>query len=159
MGRDVEHSIRILASYDYRDDPNDTRGAHGTDIMLVTKGPAGAITCRISTGWVARPLARGYLRGADRQQRNHKPGVDAALADCYPTGAGIASHSATQDRDYWSGPGPCDVLGGFCYGDTGFLVSDDILLALVEGGDEAAFAKLDEFYAEWLGPEPVERAS
>jgi hypothetical protein len=51
--------------------------------------------------------------------------------------------------------GPCDVLGApACYGDLGFLLADEIVTALVEGGDQAAFARLDDFYASMLGPDP-----
>jgi hypothetical protein len=150
---DLEHSIRAYAGYDYRDEPHDDRGAHGLDLMLITKGPLGAITCRISTGWMLRPLVLGMVRG-DPQKRRKKPGVDGRTADLWPSGSGVTSHSLTKERDYWSEIGPCDVLGvEACWGDTGYVVADEVLWSLIFGGDEAAFAKLDEFYTSWLGPE------
>lgn len=149
---DLEHYIRAYAGYDYRDEPDDQRGAHGLDLMIITKGPLGAVTCKIGTGWMLRPLAHGIV-GRGPQERRDKPGVDRTLAGG-PSGFGVASHSLTQDRDWWSETGPCEILeAATCWGETGYLVSDSVVEALVAGGDVAAFARLDELYAAWLGPE------
>jgi hypothetical protein len=147
----LEHSIRAYKGYDYRDDPNDQRGAHGLDLTLIAKGPEGAITARVGTGWMLRPLAGRYVRSSGPQARHELPGVDAGLHGGYPTGGPVVSHVPTRLKDWWQSSGPCDVLGlDECFGDIGYLVGDDVLKALIEGGDEAAFAKLDEIYRAWI---------
>jgi hypothetical protein len=151
--------IRIRDGYDYRDDPKEQRGAHGMEIQFILRGPLGAITTAIGTGWMARPLRGSYNRGMGPQNRYDRPGVDGRLSDHFPTSQGIGSHCLEQRREYWFGPQDCDVIGGQCYGDHGYMVGDTFLAKLLGEGQEVAWAFLEELHNDWLVAESVEATS
>lgn len=153
---DFQREIRFCAGYDYRDDPKDQRGAHGAELHFILRGPLGAISAVVSTGWMLRPLTGRYMRHDGPQDRRDKPGVDGRLNDCFPRGAYILSHALVQRQDWWSGPSDCDILGGKCYGDIGYTVSDTFLDRLLRDGEEGAFAFLAELHDAWLSGDPKE---
>lgn len=147
--------IKIMSSYDYRDDPNDLRGAHGSDINLILRGPLGAISAKISTGWVSAPLTGHYRHGAGAQERSSRPGVDWGVRDVYPSGSYVGSHSYLP-REASDASGPCTWLGAaVCYGDGSYTGADEILELLVAGGSDAVFARLEELYQSWIADRPV----
>jgi hypothetical protein len=147
--------IEIKACYDYRDDPKDQRGAHGSELHLILACPGGAVIGRIGTGWVTRPLA-GPLGAIRPPARRDRPGVDATLHDCYPSGSGIFAHSSTP-RDGWEeGDQACCYLGtDKCWVTGGYMISDTLLTKLVEGGDRAAFEFMAELYRDWFAEQPA----
>lgn len=145
MTTEYTREVRFHAGYDKRAEPGG--GARGATIAFVLRAPdGGAITAQINTGWMTHPRGRTYPG----------PGVDMPLADHYPTGGGIHIHHPLQVKDWWYGPDDCELVpGGKCYGDGGYLVSDKFLEVLVEQGDEAAWAWLENTYAKWMTPEGV----
>lgn len=150
------HEIKILPSYDHRDDPNDHRGAGGAELVLILRGPLGAIVAKVNTGWVTRPLIGHYMPGLKRQNRRDKPGVDARLTDVYPSGAYVGSHSYVPRDNCTDANGPCDWLGGaVCYGDGSYTMADEILRLLIEQGSDAVFTRLEELYRSWIADRPV----
>lgn len=161
--------IRCIPGYDHRDDPDPKkreRGAHGMEIMFILVGAPGyAITAKIMTTWQSNPLSKPfpgiYKYDFDKHgplERERRAGTDSRAPGWTddPMGGPVCSHSHTKDRDYWSGPGPCDILGGECYGDMGFLMGDTFKDALIRGGDEGAWKYLEEVYKDWFGPEDDE---
>ena len=147
--REFQREIRVYDGYDRRDEG---KGAHGMELHFVLHGPLGAIDAGINTGWVARPLVAGFVRGGVAQRRRDEPGVDARLVYDYPTGSSITSHCAEKREDWWFGPDECDIVGGPCYGDTGYLVADTFLRRLLGDGREAAWEFLRELHDSWLSP-------
>lgn len=147
--------IEIKPSYDYRDDPNDQRGAHGCEMHLILAGPEGVLIGRISTGWVARPLA-AHLGAIRPPLRRDRPGMDAPLSDCYPTGSGIFAHSSTARNGWEASESACCYLPDVeqCWITGGYMISDTLLVKLVEGGDQAAFEFLAELYRDWFAGKP-----
>jgi len=148
--------IRAVAGYDHRDDIKDRRGCAGLSLIFVLRGPLGAITWELMTGLMRRPIADpGWSIYANRvPKRSGHPGWDDVGHDSpHPTVGPIASHCHEARHDYWAGPYPCDVLGGQCYGDVGYMVGDQAMEALLTGGQDAVFGVLREFHDEWLGPE------
>lgn len=149
--------IKIYPSYDHRDEPDDQRGAQGCDLMLILRGPLGAIAARISTGWMADPLVGRYVRGAGKQRRLGKPGVDAGVADCYPSGTYVGSHYLKRRGEYDVRKEECEYLNGAeCYGDGSYVAADEVLLKLTTGGSDAAFEHLEHLYQVWIVEEPKE---
>ena len=147
--------IKVYASYDHRDEPNDQRGAHGAELVLILRGPLGAIAARISTGWVSQPLAGSYVPGRGKQLRRDKPGVDNGLTDIYPSGSYVGAHSY-EPRQHFEQDGPCDWLGAaVCYGDGSYMASDKVLELLVAGGSDAAFEHLESLYQSWIADRPL----
>ncbi len=147
--------IKVTASYDHRDDPSDQRGAHGAELVLILRGPLGAIAAKIMTGWMSAPLIGHYRHGFGAQQRAAKPGVDNSVPDVYPNGAYVGSHSYLP-REYSSQNGPCDWLGtAVCYSDGSYTAADKVLELLVSGGSDAAFEHLETLYSSWIAERPV----
>lgn len=150
--------IRVLPGYDHRDEPGDNRGAHGAEIVLILRGPRGAIAAKISTGWVSRPLAGNYAHGRGEQARRGKPGVDSTLATIYPSGSYVGAHSY-EPREGFEKDGPCDWLGSaVCYGTGGFMASDKVVEILVAEGSDAAFEHLESLYRSWIESSAVVEA-
>lgn len=149
------HEIRVHPSYDHRDEPGDNRGCGSASLELILHGPKGALSCQIFTDWMAHPLTEPYHRGQTTPRpRIDRPGLDArTTGHDGPSGAGVYSHSATQLKDYWLGPNACPILGGECYGDVGYLVSDHVLAAMVSEGDEGAWREMREIYDSWFSPD------
>ena len=147
--------IRVRASYDYRDDPNDQRGANGAELVLILKGEIGAVTTNIMTGWMARPLIGLYVPGQP-QVRLDKPGPDVDLRDGYPIGAEVVAHSFEPRKGFELGRGPCDILeSAICYPASSYLAGDKVLELLITGGDDAAFEHLAEIYQRWIVDKPI----
>jgi hypothetical protein len=146
--------IKVSPSYDYRDDPDTRRGAHGAELVLILRGPLGAVAAKIMTGWMAAPLVGRYVPGG-AQARRSKPGMDGRLTDSYPNGAYVGSHSYLPREDCSEG-GPCDWLGSaVCYGDGSYARSDRVLELRVSGGSDAAFEDLETLYQAWIVERPV----
>jgi hypothetical protein len=153
---DFEREIKITASYDQRHEPDDQHGAHGADLFFILRGELGAVTARLSTGWVAHPLA-GHLSPATvpLKARLPKPGVDAPLRDIYPSGAGVFAHSIAE-RQNSASEDTCDILpGGKCWCTGGYLIADEVLKTLVTMGSDGVWHQLESYYQEWIADEPV----
>ena len=148
------HEIQAEAGYDYRDEVEDQRGCHGLSFRFIFRGPLGAITWHLMTGLMMRPVDDLNWDGVHSKvppNRAEKPGFDRTKFG-YPsmTAGAIASHSHKQLMDWWAGPYPCDVLGGECYGNSGYMVGDQALDALLKSGSDGVFTYLRTVYDEWL---------
>lgn len=147
---DFTREIKIYPSYDYRDEPGDQRGAHGADMVLILRGPLGVIAAKISTGWMAFPLAGSFIPGRE-QRRRSGPGLDAGGWDIYPSGSYVGYHTLHRGRSYDSETASCEYLGGeTCYGDGSYTASDEVLRRLVAGGSDLAFEHLEQLYQVWI---------
>ena len=156
---DFSHDIIVQPSYDYRESEEgpSSRGAHGTVLCFVLKGPLGAISFDLGTGWMAHPLTESFSWHRSKPwPRSDDPGMDYAFDSSrigYPMTQGCYSHSPTKDRDYWTGPGDCNILGSQCYGDGGYIVADKVFKAMVEEGSEGLWREMHDLYDAWLGKE------
>lgn len=147
---DFTREIKFTAGYDYRDEPDGRRGAHGTDLWLALRGPLGAICARISTGWMLRPLADSRVVWGQPQERRSKPGCDGDGRH-NPSGAYVGAHSYLPRDGFSDDHGSCGWLGGAdCYETGGFTEADRVLEALVSGGSDAAFEHLEGLYRSWI---------
>lgn len=144
--------VRIFPGYDYRDEPNDQRGAHNLSMQFELVGPLGAISWTLNTGWMKNPL-KGALAPGGPQDRADKPGADFRLREYSPSAGGVYSHSHAKAADWWLGPNECDILGGQCYGNSGYLVGDTVLAAMFDDGHEGVWRELRVLYDAWLEPE------
>lgn len=140
--------IRISPGYDYRDEPDDRRGAAGASLLLILRGPAGAITCAFDTGWMTAPLTGRFIPG-QAQARADQPGTDHTTADLFPSARYVGTHCPSPGIGR-EPQGDCDIIGGPCWGDGSYSISDSVLQALVAGGSDAAFARLEELYRDWI---------
>jgi hypothetical protein len=152
---EFEKRVEVFPGYDHRDDPRDTRGAHNLSIRFTIIGPLGAITWDLNTGWMERPLLGAYQANAGQQRRSDTPGADHRLRDYSPRAGAVSSHAHDQLEDYWVGPQPCNVLGGECYGDTGYTIGDTVLAAMFKDGHDGIWRELRVIYDAWLAAAPV----
>ena len=124
-------------------------------MVFILRGELGAVTSRIVTGWVARPLITHYARSGGPQARRDKPGVDAGVADIYPDGAFTGAHSYLRRKSSVS-QDDCDVLpGGKCWCTGGYLITDQVLKTLVTMGSDGVWHQLESYYDEWIAKDPV----
>lgn len=146
--------MEIYPSYDYRDNPDDGRGAHGCDLMLILRGDLGVITARISTGWMERPLTGEFSPGR-AQFRRPQPGVDHRVMNIYPSGSYVGTHTPAQRYAYDLQQNACEYLDGApCWGDGSYTEASAILRLLVTGGSDAAFGRLEALYQAWIVERP-----
>lgn len=158
MSDDFKREIKILPAYDYRDEPGDQRGAGGARMIFILRGPLGAISASINTGWVARPLLGRWIQGGNNQ-RADRPGVDRTLADLYPSGDYVGAHSPVCREGFDESPGACDWLDSAeCYISGSYLAAKTVLETLVTGGSDAVWEHLAELYHGWIVDRPVEAA-
>lgn len=158
MSEEFTHDIMARASYDHREteDGPASRGADNMVLSFILRGPLGAISFDLGTGWMAHPLTRPFDWSRPKPwKRSDSPGRDYDIDQHFhdPQTRGCYSHSPTKDRDYWTGPGECNILGGPCYGDGGYMASDKVFAAMVEEGSDGLWREMRQLYDSWLGPE------
>lgn len=155
MSTDFTREVKILPAYDYRDESGDQRGAGGTRMIFILRGPSGAIGASVNTGWVARPLLHHWVQGGNNQ-RADRPGVDRTLADLYPSGDYVGAHSFVCREGFDESPGACDWLdSGECYISGSYLAAKEVLGLLVTGGSDAVWEHLTKLHQEWIADRPI----
>lgn len=137
-----EKRVEFRAAFNKRhDDPKKDYGIHGVDITFALKGELGAVVGSIFTNW-------------------HLPEVRADLeshwtSDCKlykPTGGPVLYHSPKPKHEEDEPADDCPYIEGPCYSDISFLNGEDMLEALIRGGDEGVWNYLEGQYRLHLGP-------
>lgn len=124
--------IRALAGYDNRKEPGG--GIGGVTLQFILRRGRDAITWELLTTMYPSTV----------EFATHRPTAGAVFAHV---------HEADTDG-YWDGPNACDLIpGGKCWNTFGYLIGDSVYDALLTGGDDAVFQRLDEILTEWLKPE------
>jgi len=141
--------IEFAPAFDKRNlDPRKDFGIHGAEAHFCLRGPAGAVTFTLYTGWhLPEVVGRGdgvglggWHYGKALIERGH-----------YPMPAQVSYHSPVKRNDYETGSEKCEWLGGVpCYGDGTFL-ADDAFEVLIREGTEGLWKFLESRYEGWLG--------
>jgi len=155
-------TTEVLAhpGYDHRDDPEDGRGADGLHLAFVLRCPGNsAISWYLNTGWMRHPVRDlGWSIYLQRKPvRGTVPGIDLvggqpSFADLF-AGA-VTIHHPKQLKDWWLPGGPCGFLGVECFNDSGYMVADRVLEALLDDGDAGVWRELHAIYQAWTAPDP-----
>lgn len=136
----------IRPAWNKRDpDPRKDKGIGCVMMRMALIGPKGAISWSIFTGW---HLQKTW----DEWEANgrHSKARDLAM------GGGVTIHSPTQLYDWDDTPATCDLLPeGKCFGDTGFLAGETFFEVLVEKGEDAVWALMEEWYADHFEKQQV----
>lgn len=144
---EFERVTEFIPAYDRRDEGY---GIHGVDLLMLLRGPLGAVQFKLSTGWVL-PESLGLPADYQWQQShayNRALGLSIAH-DCYPSPSDLGYHSP---RPMYEDQSPltedCPYIGGRCYYDGSGLNAGGPFYALLRGGSEGVWAYLENYYRE-----------
>ena len=147
---ELEHWVEAHAAYDRRDDdPAKNYGINGVELRWVARGDRGAVHFLMGTGWNL-PDVQEELDGKRDERFPH--------LFCHPRGYDLGFHSPTAAGElaYLDAKRDCDLLpSGQCFGDGSALAGDSVLKALIEGGSDAVWKLLDEYYDETFADQPL----
>lgn len=157
--------ISVKPSFDHRFDPEQwQRGCGSMELHFILRGPLGAVTASVMTGWMYEPLIErpsGYGGWPQGPWGNERRAIGEVGPDCIsrdrerPLAGPISCHVATPPagKEWFSRAEGCTLVqGGICYGDSGYVVGDTFLAHLGSGGSQAGFAFLREIHDDWLAP-------
>lgn len=126
------------AFHKVHDEPSKNYGVGGVRMCMVLRGPLGATQFMLLTGWyLPKTIDWWKSRGLsfDREPTPADRGYHWS----------IPQYDGQDSRD-------CDLLpGGKCYYDGSGLNADDTYQFLLEGGDEAVWKDLQNYYEEIAG--------
>jgi hypothetical protein len=133
-----ERRIEFSPAFDKRSsDPAKNFGIGAVRIWFYLIGPEGAVQWQIGTDWYV-PSAQDHLYSLSAYRR------DKALR---PQAWDLGYHSP---RPLYEGQEPnshdCEVLGGPCYYDGSSLNAERLIRPFLEGGSEAVWRELEDFY-------------
>jgi hypothetical protein len=135
-------NIRFEAAWDRTNpDPKKNYGVHGVHIWFELTRDGKGLTFSISTNW--------HLPHVKPQWGFPKD--DLSLRCQYePMAFGVDYHDTKPHYEGHTCREGCKITGGKCYSDGSGLLGNDFLQTLIEGGDEALWARMEEQFKEWL---------
>jgi hypothetical protein len=144
----LERIVKFYPAFDKRsNDPKKDFGIHGVELLMLLKGPAGAIQFKVFTNWMLpsvqaetddRMLARCekiYLRCL-----YHPMAVDIGYHSYIPRHEG---QTIITDKCEW-------LEGKPCYYDGSSLNAEPVLALLIAEGSDAVWKELESWYKEKL---------
>ena len=141
---EFERIVLFRHAYDKRDpDPMRNYGIGSVRLLMVLKGPAGAVSFAVLTDWYLPEVA------AELTGKGH--------GDFEAHGAGLDYHSLVPTREGQNPGKPCcwlDDRPGYCDGSV--TASDQILERLIREGSDAVWEELERFYGDRLDGLSVE---
>lgn len=140
---DLERITRVVPAYDCvlvqpctfgvercKPGSGGSHGRHNAELILVLKGPEGAVELVISTNWYL-PVTPPPVRSVGSPAR----------------GTYLSYHSPKPLQGE-SDAGECMYLGKHCYSSGSYTAAEPIFDVLVEKGSDAAWEELGHFYNE-----------
>lgn len=134
--------VSFAAAYDQRDpNPLKNYGIHGVHITFLVSRDGEGLTFGVSTNWRLPHV---------QAETDAIPGPDWDPHFHYrPTGFDVCMHRKTPAYEGQTPVKSCTITGGACYGDGSALLGDSFLQTLIEGGDEALFARMEKQFEDW----------
>ena len=137
-----EKRVEFRAAFDKRhDESGKNYGIHGVGLTFILKGKLGAVVGTIFTGWHL-PEVQAELE--------HRP---ESATDCRlykPIGATVYYHGPKPNHDGDEPVDDCQYIGGPCYSDVSFMNGEDLLEALIRGGDKGVWDYMEGQYRTHL---------
>lgn len=146
---ELRHEIRVeRPAFEKRhDDPHRDYGIGCVLMSFSSIGEHGAASLTVFTGWYLPHVAERLRRETQHEFYAHDP---KRWARCALEGHGgvVEIHSDHPLRESYDveDTDDCRFTGGKCWGDTGYSAGDTLFDVLVERGQDALFAELDEWY-------------
>lgn len=135
MSNEFEKIVHITPAYDQRNKGN---GIGACRLLMVLKGPKGAVTFTMGTAW--------YLP-ATMEWKEVCIGRSGP-AGWEPIGHAVGYCSPVQLHVYDDPKENCEWLGCTCYGSIGYGISNEVKDILVSQGSDATWAWLEKYYQE-----------
>jgi hypothetical protein len=150
--------VRVTpAMHRVHSDPVKDYGVTSCEMVFVLRGPLGAISYEVLTGWML-PKTWAWW-----EKRRHMPG-DAMYGhprpDSKPFGGGLFLHAATfsSEHDHRVVHEPCEWVAGPCWTEIISYQRGDALMArLIAKGDRAVWMELRMLYDRHLAEIPDAR--
>lgn len=148
-----ERRIEMSPSFDKR---SEDHGIGAVRIWFYLIGPKGAVQWQIGTNW--------YVPSAQEHLRSLPPSIINSLENGlgggrYQPQAWDLGFHAREPRYYQDKDSPthehCDVLDGPCWYDGSSLNAEPLIQPFLEGGSEAVWKKLAQYYHEVFETEDV----
>lgn len=126
-----ERRIITKAAFEQRhDDPNRDYGIGGVSITFALIGKGRAVDWDLMTDCFL-PHTEKRLKKETRSWLG-------------PTAGGVGFHYGKSQYDGMAQSDECNLIGGPCFYDTGFLIGDEVYRAFACGGIDGVFGKLRE---------------
>ena len=122
-----------------------SHGKHGTDLIFVLRGEAGAINFTIYTGWSEDSIE---WRNGDKRHILAVLPADIGGHGYKPR----YSEQHRQEKCCWLDDKPC-------YYDGSSLQAEDVYKVLVTQGEEAMWEEMQRYYQRWLLGDELEKSS
>lgn len=125
------------------DDPLSNYGLTSVEMYLTVKGEKGAVTLHSFTNWNLPHVVDERMKSGLVDRINMKvrflPGPHEL--SCHSPVPTYEGHTACSSE--------CPFIeGGVCYQDIGYSIADEVFDALVSGGSDAAWKRLEEIYRD-----------
>lgn len=142
---ELEHWIEARPAFNKRDDdPKTDYGISDVTMRWYVRGDRGVVQFVHSTGWFLPEIRDGL---SDRSLR--PSGWDLGFHSPTATGGLSYLNENSEQRN-------CDLLpSGKCFYDGSGLNAEPVLAALIEGGSDAVWKRLDTYYDETFSDQPL----
>jgi hypothetical protein len=135
-------SVFFRPAFDKRHpDPHQNYGVHGVEIVFVLRRGQRAVDWTVFTNWQLPHVTKDTLQKyADDPER-----IELFTQ---PSGAQVGFHSPVPMWDSHEPSEGCTITGGKCYSDVGFCMGSELMPLLIEKGEDAIWARLEELLNE-----------
>lgn len=135
--------VKFVKAFDRRhDESGKNYGVHGLHIWfnLRCTDTGEGLTFSIATNWQLPHV---------QAETDARPGPDFSPWLFHkPQPFGVDIHRKTGSG--YEQP-DCNITGGKCFSDGSAMLGEDFFNTLVEGGDEALWARMEQQYIDWSG--------
>ena len=139
---DFQREVHFAAAYDKRaPEPSKNYGIHGVHITFTVKRGGEGLTFSLSTNWQLPHVQE------ETDARPYDPSHPWLFHKPQPFG--VDYHFREPEYDDQHRRDKCEVTGAHCYSDGSALLGDDFMRTLIEGGDAALFARMEQQFLEW----------
>jgi len=142
---EFERIIEIHPAWDKRNqDPNKNYGIHGVELVMVLKGEKGAIDFVLYTNWMPPHIYEEWKR---KMNSDDYLKTMELMAEPFPADLGYHSYEPLYEGQ--SSSGNCKYLDDKpCYYDGSGLNAKKVYDIMLQGGSDAVWKYLEEYYYE-----------
>lgn len=140
----MKHVVTFQPAYDKRHpDPRKNYGVHGVHIYfaVIDEERGEGLSFSVATNWHVPAVQRE----TDALPFNHQ----FPYLFHKPLAFAVQIHQKVRQHEYQHENQDCSITGGACYITDSATLGKSFLQTLIEGGDEALFARMEQQYRGW----------